>query len=143
LFNDKEKWCPRCKAWLPLGDFGDKPSSRSPSKKEAYCFECKKKYDKAKVPAYRARLNAYQRRHLRFRKYKLTEEQVLDMLATQQHKCRICPTQLTLESCHIDHDHETGKVRGLLCGLCNRGLGNFKDDPALLQVAIAYLKDGG
>ena len=40
---------------------------------------------------------------------------------------------------HIDHDHETGKVRGVLCHGCNVGLGHFDDDPALLQRAVDYL----
>ena len=42
---------------------------------------------------------------------------------------------------YIDHDHDTGKIRGLLCHDCNSGLGHFRDNPALLLKALRYLKN--
>jgi hypothetical protein len=75
------------------------------------------------------------------RKFGLTRKAYSDMLLTQEGKCPICWTDQRNEE-HIfpvDHDHNTGRVRGLLCNLCNIGLGSFRDDPVVLQNAIDYL----
>ena len=75
--------------------------------------------------------------------YKLPIEEYHAMLEEQGHKCAICGTDTPggKGSWHIDHNHETGKVRGLLCAMCNVGLGNFYDRVDLLEGAIAYLKE--
>jgi hypothetical protein len=62
--------------------------------------------------------------------------------------CKVCGCSMSLvgkssESCHIDHDHKTGKVRGLLCRSCNLALGFTKDSPKILQRLIGYLRYGG
>lgn len=62
------------------------------------------------------------------------------MLANQGGVCAICKKECTSKpSLAVDHDHATGKVRGLLCSNCNNGLGRFKDDVELLNNAIGYL----
>lgn len=53
-------------------------------------------------------------------------------------KCKICGSE---EKLQIDHDHETGSIRGLLCGRCNRGLGLFRDSVDYLEGAVRYLKE--
>ena len=54
--------------------------------------------------------------------------------------CRICGNKRTEKHrLHIDHCHETDKIRGILCKGCNQGLGKFKDNPELLKKAVAYL----
>ena len=58
------------------------------------------------------------------------------LFTTQNGQCAICKRSAPL---NIDHDHATGKVRGLLCHGCNVSLGHFRDEPALLESAIAYL----
>lgn len=75
------------------------------------------------------------------RKYGLSLEQYDDLLATQGGVCAICkrPPQGTF-SLHVDHDHRTGRVRGLLCFRCNNALGDLDDDPSLLRAALRYLE---
>lgn len=73
-------------------------------------------------------------------KFGITVEQYNKMLAAQGGTCAICASTPGLRRLAVDHDHETGIVRGLLCGPCNRALGMFRDDPALLAAAIRYLQ---
>ena len=71
--------------------------------------------------------------------YGLTLEQVDEMASRG---CAICGTTEWMgrhDGPHIDHDHSTGEVRGVLCHNCNLALGHFHDDPDLLQAAIDYL----
>lgn len=79
-------------------------------------------------------------------KYGITLDEYDAMLDSQNGHCAICPAtdpgRKGRSFLYVDHCHETGEVRGLLCGNCNDGLGRFRDDPALLRGAIAYLLDG-
>lgn len=52
----------------------------------------------------------------------------------------ICPICLAPGPKHVDHDHDTGKVRGVLCFNCNSALGKLRDDPGAMRRAIAYLE---
>ena len=74
--------------------------------------------------------------------YKFPWSDYLSLLASQGQRCAICGRHDGNDKGHrlnIDHDHETGRVRGLLCMNCNRGLGLFDHDPLLLEKAIDYL----
>jgi len=75
--------------------------------------------------------------HLR-RAYKLTIAEHTDLLVKQNGRCAICQMEF-LDQTNIDHDHKTGKVRGLLCAPCNKGLGHFQDSSAVLHAAKEYL----
>lgn len=72
----------------------------------------------------------------------LSSEKELIMAALENQKtCAICQSKPRARL-HIDHNHKTGKYRGLLCDNCNLGLGHFKDSPTLLALAIEYLRVG-
>lgn len=62
------------------------------------------------------------------------------MLDKQNGGCAICGGKAGKKSFAVDHDHKSGKVRGLLCGSCNVGIGHFRDDPELLEKAIKYIR---
>lgn len=92
-----------------------------------------------KSRAYKRREPGRIRGYLLKRKYHLTGEERAEMIEEQQGLCEICGDFFGDNLC-VDHDHTTGRVRAMLCKYCNCGLGFFKDDPALLQVASAYLR---
>jgi|SaaInlStandDraft_2_1057019.scaffolds.fasta_scaffold116004_2 hypothetical protein len=77
--------------------------------------------------------------------YNLTDDEYQMLLEEQNNKCAICDiTQdehyiKTKRSLHVDHDHNTGQVRGLLCNPCNRGIGYLKDTYKTVQRAAEYL----
>lgn len=75
------------------------------------------------------------------RQYGITLDEYNQMLENQDYKCAICGNEDEVEGRRlaIDHCHTEGKVRGLLCGKCNRGLGLFYDNATLLKNAISYL----
>ena len=75
------------------------------------------------------------------RKYGITLKQKEEMLKNQNNQCMICQKIINI-SAAVDHDHETGKIRGILCFSCNSALGNFQDNINLLKNAIEYLKGG-
>lgn len=75
-------------------------------------------------------------------KYNLTMEEY-ELLGNKQNwKCSICNKDIEKynKRTHLDHDHNTRKVRSILCDNCNKGLGNFKDDIELLKNAALYLE---
>lgn len=74
-------------------------------------------------------------------KYGLTLKGKEELLTDQGGMCPICKTVLAVKGSHVDHNHTTGEVRGLLCGKCNTGLGQFSDSPELLLAAAKYLAE--
>ena len=75
-------------------------------------------------------------------KFGITIEEYDELLTKQNNACAICNSKESKgKGWHVDHDHTTGKVRGILCLSCNTGLGMFKDNVAFLNAAMLYLSD--
>ncbi len=126
---------------------------------KSWCKDCSREYNreytKARyVPKERkkkvavdemTRLRRNKSRHLKSL-YGITIETYDDMYSTQEGKCAICKTpksDMGTQGLYVDHCHDTGKVRGLLCAGCNHSLGVFKDNPTILYAAAKYLHSHG
>lgn len=72
----------------------------------------------------------------RLRTYGLTPSQYRRMLEVQNYACAVCGSEEPLQ---VDHDHDSGAVRALLCGACNRALGLLKEDPARIAGLAFYI----
>jgi Recombination endonuclease VII len=119
------KRCHVCGTFKPHDKAHFKVDSRNTSGLTDICRVCAnkryKEYRKNR-PDSRWKVPDYQ--HKRFRE------------AKQQTECVICGELATV----VDHDHRTGHIRGALCHTCNAGLGFFRDDPVLLELAALYLQ---
>lgn len=132
------KTCMKCKVLKPNLAFQKHTHTKDRLRHE--CRDCTSKYQKVQRVRYRG---ATSRRYNLKKLFGITTEQYDKMLHEQGGKCAICRTDQsgTERSTYlcVDHDHETGKVRGLLCVTCNMGLGMFKDNVGLMAKAIDYL----
>ena len=131
-FNDKEKWCPACEAWVLLDLFGNLRGS--PSGKTTYCRSCKA--DKAEESRKTGEHKTNASRYMRKWHYGISEDEYQKRLREQDYRCALCKRRKRL--C-VDHNHETNEFRGLLCIACNALLGHFEKNPDLLWLIARYL----
>lgn len=123
--NDNQKYRTECKDCLNV------------LRKQQPAFGRWHKLNKERVKKYMADLSLK-------RYWGMTREEFDSRLEAQGGKCKICGTCKWMgkgNRPHVDHCHKTGKIRGLLCNLCNVGLGAFKDSTDSLEKAIQYLKE--
>jgi len=146
-----EKRCSRCNTTKSVTDFPTyapttKGYTRFKNGIKPWCKKCYREY--AKKYNGDARKNPDDNHYSPWRwshykrKYGLTKEEVIGMMEERNGKCDICGKKSNHSSgllC-VDHDHKTGKVRGLLCYDCNTFLGNAKDNINNLKNAINYLR---
>jgi t-SNARE complex subunit (syntaxin) len=98
--------------------------------------------DYRQQPGYKEKMIERRRRHYLLNDYGITFEQKQEMIKNQNGRCAICCSLLDNKlKTHVDHDHRSGVVRGILCRNCNIGLGLFYDDPYILEKAKVYIQN--
>lgn len=110
-----------------------------------FCKICR--YEKKKISGvkwYKKAGKGYMKNKSLKKLYSITLEDYNRMYDEQNGRCKICRRHSAefVKGLAVDHCHITGKVRGLLCGNCNTGIGNLKDDILILKSAIEYLENG-
>lgn len=128
-FNDNEKWCAKCKAWLPLDNFGD--NKNTASGKAYYCKPCHSSYCRQ----FWTSVKAYER--IMMREYKLSPEEYITLWNHQNKKCAVCLGDITLYNRNTQIDYDGSRVKGLLCLGCYSGLEKIQSLENLLR-AVAY-----
>jgi hypothetical protein len=126
------KTCAKCRVSKPYGAFHRQPGGRYG--RHSYCAGCANELQRES----RTRNYSHdQKRKWQLKtRYGITPADVARMLEEQASRCAICLA--AFEKFHVDHSHETGEVRGLLCHRCNIRLGGW-DDPTWRAAAIKYL----
>lgn len=131
------KYCPACTQYKPVTDFGKNASSKDG--RVTYCKPCLKGRRRVAYAADAKAREAARFAH-KLRAYGMSREAYERLEGEQWGRCAICgELPSTTHGLCVDHDHEMGKVRGLLCNNCNAGLGYFGDSADVLRAAAAYL----
>ena len=136
-----QKKCHACKTVKSVKAFAVAKSRKDG--RQTQCRKCRADYYARPEVGKRIRAS------VRARKFGITAEQYEKLLRDQGGVCAICETSdpktktkgsaLDCDFC-VDHDHATGKVRGLLCNGCNVGIGHFRESVNAMKAAIAYLE---
>lgn len=156
-----DKFCPSCSTIKPLSEF-HKDVKNKWQGVSGYCRECARtkarnyaKRNTERIKKYRidnkekikkrwkdwSSKNKRDSHIQRCRRYGITQQQYWKIFEEQNGVCAICKTPPNGRKLDIDHCHESGKVRALLCPLCNSGLGHFKESTELLLKAVSYLEE--
>lgn len=126
------KKCRLCKTIKPVSEFPARKQAKDKLRNE--CRKCINKVRDKKV----------KKNYSYIYNYGIDQDDYNKLLEDQKGKCKICSIKLSGTSRHnklcVDHDHSTGKVRGLLCHKCNTGLGLLGDSIENLEKAVEYLK---
>ena len=147
MANDEGKICTRCNEWKPFTEYrsrGGKNSHLLKSRCNRCHYEMHKEYLKnnpVRVREYRAKDKWTLKK--RCARHNITVEEFWTLYEEQDGTCPICDKAVNAEDSAIDHNHETGDVRGILHKSCNRALGLLGDSPDTLERAAEYLRIQG
>jgi hypothetical protein len=122
--------CPSCKEWKSPTDFPKNQSTRSGL--ATYCKPCHNRIMRANRQRHHGSGRSFQLK----RRYGVDEIQVEWIILQQDGLCAVCGEA---DPKHVDHHHRSGRVRGILCFNCNKGLGKAGDDLDVLGRAMDYL----
>lgn len=131
------KTCRGCGEVKPLDEFGIGRGK---------CKPCRRAIQRA----YRNSRPGYHRNHNLKQRYGITPEEYESILAAQNFMCAICEVEIshaleykTGRTVAVDHNHETGEIRGILCSKCNLVLGHARESTDILYKSIVYLSERG
>jgi len=116
-----EKSCTKCKEVKPFAAFSSRRDGHS--KLHSWCRECEKEYNRSRTRP--KETPEHRKERVLKSRYGITTEQWQAMFDAQNGCCKICGRHQSLfkKALHVDHNHDTGEVRGLLCSKCNAVLG--------------------
>lgn len=136
------KRCSRCKEYKEFSLFYKE--TRAKDSHRAECKDCSKKLKEKYLKSKEYKESRYF--YNLERKYNVNKQQYLQLLKDQNHKCKVCGIEevdVKGSKLFVDHCHNSGKVRGLLCFNCNLALGHVFDSVEVLENMIKYLKQEG
>ena len=134
----KVKVCKECNHCLPIENFRVTYNNYT----QPYCKPCERSRGRKYYSDNRERMKEHLRHKSRKILYGITKEQFESLIEKQNNSCAICGIKEPggKGNWHVDHDHTTGIIRGLLCHKCNTGLGLFRESKLILSEAINYLE---
>ena len=138
------KVCTKCGVEKPLTEYSHKRAKNRKPSLQPRCKACAS--EDTKLWRNSQSIDRLKDLYLQ-RTYGVTLQWYQDTLSLQHNTCSLCNTaftfhgELNADSPVVDHNHTTGKVRGILCNECNRGLGYFHDNPTTLRKAAVYLEN--
>lgn len=155
-----EKKCNGCRNPFPIEAYGIRPDGHGGHKRRSRCKACESQEQKNRRAKFPEKVREAKRRTLenckkdpvrlakaqkaqwrrQWRKLGLNPDEVFQWVEKNGWVCAICGEIVGHRTRAADHNHITGKFRGILCSRCNIGIGYFKDNPTLLQKAAQYLQ---